>query len=381
MRIPSAVEPNSRPLRILMRNRRDAISHPGGDTVLMENLARQLRLRGHSVVIDLECGVDARGFDFLHLFNLTLPELIVVSAREASGKGVPFVIHALQEDWPRFLNRCLATAIILEKYVAAGQPQGRLDSSLAMLRECPPADMPVCREADRASAILCTGGEEVATVLRNYPSARTRIVTLAADSAPGREGKGKDQGHPGEDAEADFRKTYGLSDFVLCVGRLEPRKNQLMLLAALEESNLTLVFADGGFSYAPEYAEACGKFSRRGRTIFTGRLPLPLLRSAYRSSRVSCLPSWYELPGLATLESALGGGQVVTCPYGTIGDYLGTSALYAEPDDPRGLRSRIEVAWGMTSDGSLHQRAAEFTWARTAFETERAYLEILGVRR
>jgi glycosyltransferase involved in cell wall biosynthesis len=381
MRIPNSVTPASRPFKILMRNRPDAVSHPGGDTVLMENLAGQLRLRGHTVQIDLECGADAAAFDIIHLFNLTLPELIAASAREAIGKGIPFLVHALHEDWPRFRNRCLATAVILEKYVAAGQPRGRLDATLALLGECPAADMPICPEASMAAAILCTGGEETATLLRHYPAARTRIVPLAAGSATGLERKGKDEGGLSADAEADFRKTFGLGDFVLCVGRLEPRKNQLMLLAALEESDLTVVFADGGFSYAPEYTAACRKFSRRGRTVFTGRLTPALLQSAYRNARVSCLPSWYELPGLATLESALWGRQVVTCPYGTIGDYLGSSALYAEPDDPQGLGVRILESWDRTPDFSLRQRASEFTWARTARETEKVYLEIAEMRR
>jgi glycosyltransferase involved in cell wall biosynthesis len=373
--------PAATPLKILMRNRSDTFTHPGGDTVLLEGLRDGLRALGHTVDVDTGNQLDARHYDIVHLFNLTLPDWIASHARDAAGKGVPFVIHALQEDWPRFLNRALASAVVLEKYVAAGQPRARLESSLALLKECPAAVMPICAEAAKAAAILCTGAVEAATVLRDYPSARTRIVPLAAGPAPGRDGEGKDQGLPGGQADGDFRNAFGLDDFVLCVGRLEPRKNQLMLLAALEESDVTMVFADGGFSYAPEYAAACRKFSRRGRTVFTGRLPSPLLRSAYRSARVSCLPSWYELPGLATLESALWGRQVVTTDYGTIRDYLGESCLYAEPDDVRGLAEKIREAWDRADgpgDAGLHARAASFGWERTVAATAAAYGEALS---
>ncbi|MEO7425509.1 MAG: glycosyltransferase family 4 protein [Fibrobacteria bacterium] len=386
MRIPrnrlSAI-PAASPLKILMRNRSDTFTRPGGDTVLLEGLREGLRALGHTVDVDTGSALDARHYDIVHLFNLTLPDWIAPHARDAAGKGVPFVIHALQEDWPRFLNRALATAVVLEKYVAAGQPRARLESSLALLKECPAAAMPLCADAAKAAAILCTGREEAATVLRDYPSARTRIVPLAAGSSPERDGKGIDEGLQGGNAEEDFRKVFGLDEFILCVGRLEPRKNQLMLLAALEESEVTVVFADGGFSYAPEYAEACRKFSRRGRTVFTGRLASPLLRSAYRSAKVSCLPSWYELPGLATLESALWGRQVVTTDYGTIRDYLGESCLYAEPDDVRGLAEKISEAWDRDSgpgDAGLHARAAAFRWERTVAATEAAYREALSRR-
>ncbi|HKP95137.1 MAG TPA: glycosyltransferase family 4 protein [Fibrobacteria bacterium] len=369
MRIPGNPLRSARPLRILMRNRRDAFSHPGGDTVVMERLRDGLQGLGHAVAFDLDAAADAGAFDLVHLFNLTLPGLIGPMARDALDKGVPFLIHALQEDWPRFLNQALATAVVLEKYVAAGQPRERLESTLAMLRECPAAEMPFCAEAARAAAILCTGAEEVATVRRDYPAARAPVIPLATGS------------HPAADAPgADFRSAMGGEDFVLCVGRLEPRKNQLMLLAALEDSDLTVVFADGGFAYAPEYAEACRKFRRRGRTVFTGRLPLPALVSAYRSARVCCLPSWYELPGLATLEAASWSRQVVASPYGTIADYLGDACLYAAPDDPDGLGARIREAWDRPAGPALRERAAAFTWARTAAETEKIYREILAMR-
>jgi glycosyltransferase involved in cell wall biosynthesis len=170
--------------------------------------------------------------------------------------------------------------------------------------------------------------------------------------------------------------TYGLDDYVLCVGRLEPRKNQLMLLASMEDSDRTLVFADGGFAYGDEYAAACRNFARKGRTVFTGRLSRSLLISAYRNARVACSPSWYELPGLATLEAARWSPRVVASPWGTVREYLGEGGLYAEPDDIRGLEAVLRDAWNRGPVSSLSEHVAAFTWIRTALETERVYREI-----
>ncbi len=353
-----------------MRNRRDALTHPGGDTVLMENLRNELGCLGHRVDLDLENALDAGAYDLVHLFNLTLPNLISPLARDAVAKSVPFFIHALQEDWPRFLNQALAAAVVLEKYVGSGQRRERLAPALALLKECPAAEMPIATDAAKAAAVLCTGTQEVASVLRDYPAARARIVRL---------GTGTNPSGPMDVAAAEFREAFGVEDFVLCVGRLEPRKNQLMLLAALEEDEITVVFADGGFAYARGYAEACRKFARRGRTLFTGRLPPRMLRSAYLAARVSCLPSWYELPGLATLEAALWSRNVVASPWGTIGEYLGQTCLYAEPDDFPGLRSQILKAWESPPSSALRAHAAQFTWARTVKETEALYREHLDM--
>jgi glycosyltransferase involved in cell wall biosynthesis len=119
--------------------------------------------------------------------------------------------------------------------------------------------------------------------------------------------------------------------FILCVGRVEPRKNQLMLLLALQESDLPVVFADGGFMYQPEYFDMCKAFARKGRTVFTGRLSDELLVSAYRACRLHCLPSWYELPGLVSLEAASYGCTVIASPWGCLPDYLPDGCISVRP--------------------------------------------------
>jgi len=351
-------------LKILMRNRSDALQKPGGDTVLMERMRDGLQSIGHRVEFDLDFAADVRRYDLVHLFNLTLPDLIRPMAIEASAHGVPFVIHALQEDWPRFYNRALAAAIILEKYVSSGQPRDRLASALAMLRECPAAEKPLCPEAARAATILCTGEEEARLIGLTYPGTRTDVVHLAPGVV-----NSLDPGGPGE-----FRRAYGVEDFVLCVGRLEPRKNQLALLAALEDEDIPVVFADGGFSYAAEYASACRKFARRGRTLFTGRLSPQMLHSAHCAARVSCFPSWYELPGLAALEAACLGRNMVASPWGTLPDYLGNACRYVEPDDLTGLRKAVLEAWESPPSAALRSAAARFTWEKTVQAVESVYL-------
>src|SRR5262249_11519139 len=141
--------------------------------------------------------------------------------------------------------------------------------------------------------------------------------------------------HMGCDISADddggeqFRRETGLSDFVLCVGRLETRKNQLMLLKALETSELPIVLGTGGFASQPRYETACRAFRRAGRTHFIGKVEPALLKSMYSAARVHALPSWYELPGLVSLEAAACGATPVVSDFGTARDYFGSAAFYA----------------------------------------------------
>ena len=135
-----------------------------------------------------------------------------------------------------------------------------------------------------------------------------------------------------------------------------------MLLLALQESDLTVVFADGGFTYQPEYLDLCRKFRRKGRTVFTGRLPEELLVSAYHACGQHCLPSWYELPGLVSLEAALYGCTVVASSWGCLPDYLGDAFIRCEPDDPASIRNAVLAAQDRPGDGRASELARAFTW-------------------
>ncbi len=107
-----------------------------------------------------------------------------------------------------------------------------------------------------------------------------------------------------------------MHDFVLCVARLEPRKNQLMLLEALRDDPRPMVLIAGGAEYVPAYAQLCRSFPRRGPTLVLGRLPGAMLAAAYRAAAVHCLPSWFELPGLVTLEAARHGARIAASSWG-----------------------------------------------------------------
>jgi glycosyltransferase involved in cell wall biosynthesis len=157
------------------------------------------------------------------------------------------------------------------------------------------------------------------------------------------------------------------------VGRIEPRKNQLALITALRHSTipLTLVGAAGRFSGA--YERRC-RAAAGTNVTFLGSQPAESLPRIYAAARVHACVSWYETPGLASLEAALCGCGLVLTPGGCTREYFGDEAAYARADDPASIRAAVEVALQRGPAPTLRARIArEFTWAEAARHTATAY--------
>jgi glycosyltransferase involved in cell wall biosynthesis len=174
-----------------------------------------------------------------------------------------------------------------------------------------------------------------------------------------------------------FEQAFGIKDFILVVGRLEMRKNQLMLLHALESSAIPIVFADGGFTYQPEYAQLCRKYRRNGEVLFTGKLSDELLVSAYRACRMHCLPSWYELPGLVSIEAVRYGCPIAASSWGCLPDYLHDACTWCSPEDPSSIHDAVISTYENGRRGVAETIAGNFTWEQFGNETMQHYEQVL----
>lgn len=131
-----------------------------------------------------------------------------------------------------------------------------------------------------------------------------------------------------------FRETYGIHDpFILNVGNIEQRKNQLNLAKAMKvfpDKKLVLI----GHIRDPDYAEQV--FAEGGNQIIhigTLQHGSELHRSAYAACEVFCLPSTLETPGLAALEASACGAKIVITEIGATKEYFGENANYIDPNN------------------------------------------------
>jgi glycosyltransferase involved in cell wall biosynthesis len=182
-----------------------------------------------------------------------------------------------------------------------------------------------------------------------------------------------------------FRETYGVSDYVLCVGRLEPRKNQITLLHALRKTGLPVVLV--GHAPDPAYKQLLRSAAGPNAT-FIDRLPPSsrLLASAFAGSRVFCLPSWSEGAPLAALEAAAAGSNMVLSNRSSEQEYFATRARYCDPGNPEQMSSLIQEAYEQPftpeQKAELSQWvASEFSWEKHVAETAAVYEKVVGTRR
>lgn len=184
---------------------------------------------------------------------------------------------------------------------------------------------------------------------------------------------------PGVFAKADptwFVGRYGLRDFVISVGHIEGRKNQLMLLYALRGTGLPVVVVGAPHRSDPPYFDLCRQYAPEG-TLFISQLSQPELASAFAAARVHALPSWTEGASLAGIEAAMAGCNIVVGDRAGEWEYYGEEAFYCNPASISSIRAAVERAFRAV-DPERKERIrkrvlAEFTFEKAAAKTLQAY--------
>lgn len=360
---------STRPLNILLANRANAFALSGGDTVVMRHLRDGLTARGHQVSCELsqQSLLEA---DLVHIINLTIRESEqFADAARACGK--PYVVTTLYEDWPRYLNKSLQSIASFHRYITGGQHPDVLREEIAKidaLQGGPALERQ--RVVDGAAALFACGGEEAARLKNKFATASDRVRTarFGADGLP--------KATPASLLRMHNR--VGFDTFILCCGRLETRKNQLMLLAALEDDDLPIVFATGSGSVQPVYIDLVQRFRRKGPVCFFENLAGVELAALMKLASVHVLPSWYELPGLVTMEALQSGTAAVAASWGAIQDYVTPPFVHmCEPNDPESIRNAVHSALAASTGSHSRTTATLPTWSEFIDDTLQGYEQIL----
>jgi alpha-1,3-rhamnosyl/mannosyltransferase len=260
------------------------------------------------------------------------------------------------------------------------------------------------RQAKRIIAISESTGRDLVKWLGPGISDKIRVTPLGVSDESYFEDLPKDQ------IEADLAK-YGLQDgsYILCVGTLEPRKNQahlvkaygelLKIWPAIEQSIPTLVFV-GRKGWGGEYKRVLAAIREYSLSLYENPLsqqPAPgvviltqvednSLKALYQGALVCCYPSFYEGFGLPALEAMAAGTPLITSTNSSLPEITGPdreAALLVEPDN---LGQLIQALKALLENSPLarqlslagRERARLFTWQRTAELTQRVYQEING---
>jgi glycosyltransferase involved in cell wall biosynthesis len=168
-----------------------------------------------------------------------------------------------------------------------------------------------------------------------------------------------------------FAPGPGTHDYVLSVGAIQRRKNQLAALAAAKDAGLPFVVA------GPEKDGALAAELREAGARLEGYVETQRLVELYRGAACLVQASSYEGFGLPVVEAMASGTPVVAVREAALLEVAGeAAAVVDEADLAAGIRKVLAERDRYVAAGL--ERARTFSWRDTAERTLAVYREILG---
>jgi glycosyltransferase involved in cell wall biosynthesis len=352
-------------LNIFLHIRNNSVQW-GGDLVVINGLAKGLAELG----IEVSIGPNLQdGLNFKHIF---LTNTCIDKRTEHAflrEKGRSFAMLTFHEDFLKYFPSAIGFVKCLDPIIKEGkiaEDNITLDALIENPSLCEYYGTPPIKNGVRNAQVLkeCSVSfpssyMEQATVLRDAPGAITKVLLNPIGLAS--EWK--------VSSGADFAASFNLRHpYILQVGRLETRKNQLATVIAAADIPVELVFICTK-GYQPWYdklvIDAILKYRKYPTLLVSEHLPtqqhgilrivqMPngkklsseLLQSAYRGALVNAHPAFYELPGLTYLESVHCKIQTICSQWTSVSEYLendapGSGVYYIDPRSIRALKQAM----------------------------------------
>lgn len=335
-----------------------AFQNKGGGEVLLERIEKYLNKREGLEVKRFDMWNDQiENFDILHVFGSVKDCLDLMQT--AKAKGVKVVLESI--FWSSFQRAFCEEGSIFKKFSLAARH--------AMKLVCPVFPSARRKMFQTADIIFPNSLNEAKQIARLFAVPRKKMfvvpngVDIAFCDVP----------------SGPFTEEHKLKDFVLSVGRIEPRKNQLNLIRAMKGVDRDLVLIGETVSGYQWYYEKC-KNEADNKVHFLGAIPhgTHIHMSSYAACDCFVLPGWFETPGLAALEAALAGAKVVATSGGSTKEYFLDKVSYIDPKSPSDIRNKIREALNSDRDKNLRDFVInKYTWDKVVDKVIEGYKLVL----
>lgn len=146
---------------------------------------------------------------------------------------------------------------------------------------------------------------------------------------------------------AEIRAKYYLPEkFILSVGTLEPRKNQLALLQALQSKEIKVPVVFVG-KQTSSYMTELNRFIKENelgtRITFLSHIPEADLAALYQTAALSVYISVFEGFGLPVIESMASGCPVVTSSVSVLPETAGDAAVLCNPAKVEEIAQKVAL--------------------------------------
>lgn len=336
----------------------------GGPTTRLLQIERTVKASGRDIISSPRIA-DALRTDtppaLVHVFNCWALKSALTTLGLARRTGAQVVFS------PIMLN--LADRAFYDFGIKALLRQATTDAQIvdgaAMIRELTPVWDPKTGTAPRqgetshfdmlrgqtalADHVVCLSAYEQGLLAAiGIPKDKTTIVPNGVDT----------QTMAAGDKQA-FIEAFGLKDFVLMVGRIEPRKNQALAAFALRDLDVPLVCI--GHVGDTDYFEQLKRWAGP-RLVHIDRITeRNVLAGAYKAARALLLPSWSEGAPLVALEAAAAGTPLILSEMSSEREYFDDWAEYVHPCDLEGMKRAVQ--WQLDEPDSDDRRNARSAMA------------------
>lgn len=357
-------------MKVLFQCRPNLFTLAGGDKIQIEHTRQELKHLGVEVEISTTSKPNLTNIDIFHLFNPSL--LALKPVLQAKQKKIPIAISTIHWDMKEYYE----SMFTVNKEYFRLRPPHYLTSYLtnqlrAIAYNClwyKKNMKDIQRLFELADLLLPNSQTEIDHIKKYFSLSRQSFASIPNGIAIEEE----------KISPSAFFNTFKIKDFILCAGRLEYRKNQHLLLKALLDTNMPIVFI-GNNQFNTGYTSLCQALAKkRGNVHFIPHLNQNELYSAYLNARVHALVSWYETPGLANLEAGYLGCNLAVSDKGCTKEYFGTFAEYCDPKNLSSIKSAMMSAWNKPKNPGLKEYIKKhYTWKQAALATHNAYRSLL----
>jgi glycosyltransferase involved in cell wall biosynthesis len=365
----------------------DLFDKPGGDTVQINNTAKELRNLGLEVDIKTDGGGDISEYDLVHIFQLDwIPEIyfFVGNAKKYGKKVVFSAIHHNIDEVKKFddvyaFDFRRISRIIFKDQFARDTFKNVYRSIFDRSRLFPTLYSVFAGFKNMQRRILLWSDIVlVQTELEAADLKKTFGVDIKWVKVPN--GVGKSYLEP-----ITKQNPLSVEDYVICVGRIEPRKNQLSIIEAVEQlrketgKDIKLVLI--GYLGEVKHFEYAIRFKKQLRDkpwiTHIGKVPYDDMPLYYKYAKVCVSASWFETTGLTSLEALFCGTNAVAAGQ-RAKEYLGSYASYCFPDNIHSIKEAIKKEYFATRPCLDENIKKEYTWENAAKKTSDVYNEVLN---